>query len=465
MKRLRTICVLALLMACSGVQGLGLNEVLRTSAEHFPAIQAAVQEKLIQQGRVTGALGTFDLALEQEGLLWADGFYDGGTLDSRLVKPLPWANARAYAGYRVSEADFPVYQQEYVTNSGGEFSLGVIFSLWRDRAIDARRAAIKNARLDVERAQIELELARLATQRNAARAYWQWSAAARRLAVYRELTTIAASRMDGLQQRAEAGDVAAIFVTENRQNLLRRQALLTRTEQAYTAAGIELSLYYRDDEGQPRLPPPGNDGIALPSPGAAVEDPRALATRIIQARPELARLDNQSELARQQLRLAENALKPRVDIGFKGSQDFGRGSRTREDFEALVDLSISIPLERRTGEGRRAEARARLNQIEWERALVEQQLTNDILKLATALNAAREFVQITDEESVQAAVLADAERNRFEAGASDFFLVNLREERDADARLRNIDARLRYHLARVDLNAITLDYEALGLAD
>jgi len=75
----------------------------------------------------------------------------------------------------------------------------------------------------------------------------------------------------------------------------------------------------------------------------------------------------------------------------------------------------------------------------------------------------RELVALTGDEAEQAATMEQAERTRFEAGASDFFLVNLREERSADARIRHLDARLLYQLSVADLHAITIDREALGL--
>ena len=39
-----------------------LMDILNSAREHFPTIQAAVQERLIREGRLESALGAFDLA-------------------------------------------------------------------------------------------------------------------------------------------------------------------------------------------------------------------------------------------------------------------------------------------------------------------------------------------------------------------------------------------------------------------
>lgn len=448
-------------IACSA--DVSLQKVLQSARQHFPAIQSAVQEKLIREGRLTTALGAFDLALEQDGKVWATGFYDGISLDSQVVKPLPWANAKAFAGYRVSNDDFPIYQQERVTNGGGEFNVGMVFSLWRDRAIDERRFKITNARLAIEQAEIEIFLAQLTTQRSAAKAYWRWVAAGQRLRVYQRLMGLAEQRVSGLEARVEAGDVAKIFITENRQNLLRRQAIMRQANLALREAAIELALYLRDAIGEPLLLPGDTVINVLPEPKEAVDKPEQLANTVLAKRPELARIQTRLAAESERLKLAQNALKPRVDLGVKASHDLGGGSRTREGFESIIDLSVSIPLEQRTGKGRVASARAAMEKLKVDRTLLENRLTLEIIKLATTLNASIDFVSITQDEAAQSLLLEEAERTRFEAGDSDFFLVNLREERRADAQVRNLQSKLQYHLARADLQAITMDLDALGL--
>jgi len=65
----------------------------------------------------------------------------------------------------------------------------------------------------------------------------------------------------------------------------------------------------------------------------------------------------------------------------------------------------------------------------------------------------------------QARVLMDAERRRFASGASDFFLVNVREQTAADARIRFLQAELKRHVAQAEYDAATLNLPRLGLSN
>ena len=58
--------------------------------------------------------------------------------------------------------------------------------------------------------------------------------------------------------------------------------------------------------------------------------------------------------------------------------------------------------------------------------------------------------------------MRDAEIKRFQSGASDFFLVNLREQFEADARIRFLAGELERRIAEADYAAATVDLRAFG---
>lgn len=441
-----------------------LDSVLASSRQHYPKIQAARAGVDSSRGELLQARGAFDASVDQRTDWWGEGFYDGFSVDSKVVKPIDDTNVRVYGGYRFGDDDFPIYQQELVTNDAGEFNIGVVFSLWRDREIDARRFGLRDAEFGVQKASTALILETVATQREAAIAYWNWLASGLRVKVYRDLVKLAETRQSAIKRRVEAGDLAELNITENLQNLLRRQTVLTNAERDFVLAATNLSLFFRDADGAPLIP----DEAQLPDvfPLLPAEDTPALAAALeaISARPELALLDNQFELEQQRLRLADNARKPRVDLDLKAAHDQGGGSRTRRGFEAYVGVNVSIPLETRLGDGMAAKARANMEQLSYERQLLLQQAQTQIRNLINRIEAAQRFAELTANEMRQAERMGDAERRRFDVGASDFFLVNLREERTADARVRHVSAERDYFSRLTDYHAAVLDFSALGVA-
>ena len=95
--------------------------------------------------------------------------------------------------------------------------------------------------------------------------------------------------------------------------------------------------------------------------------------------------------------------------------------------------------------------------------MIEDQILVEVNGLAIQATAADRLVALAADETALADRMAEAERRRFQLGASDFLVVNLREESAADARLRQLDAEYRRSAARAELVAATVDRSQLGL--
>ncbi|MEM7691071.1 MAG: TolC family protein, partial [Pseudomonadota bacterium] len=189
-------------------------DVLESSEQHFPSILKAIAERQVAQGRVTEAVGAFDLVFSSEGFDRFEGFYDGIAVTNKAVKPLRALGAQVYGEYSISNGDFPIYEDVNFTNTGGTAKLGFLFSLFRDRDIDARRFGEIDASLALQQADLEVLLTKLGVQQRALAAYWEWVATGQQLAVYESLLEIALERESGLETEVESGRRAAIFLTE-----------------------------------------------------------------------------------------------------------------------------------------------------------------------------------------------------------------------------------------------------------
>ena len=124
-----------------------------------------------------------------------------------------------------------------------------------------------------------------------------------------------------------------------------------------------------------------------------------------------------------------------------------------------------MPLQRREARGKLRRAEAELEALEQRRRRAEDQLEVDLRNILLDLETSAALVGIAAQEVDQSKTMELAERERFSSGASDFFLVNIREETAADARIRYYLAAVEARFAQANFSAIALDLGALGLSD
>ena len=442
------------------------EQVAASAADHYPEVVAALAERQGAVGALLSARGAFDTVFSVEGQSRVTGFYDGDVIEAKAERAFGPYGTRLYGGYRLADGDFPIYEDVFHTNDSGELKVGVLFSLLRDRLIDDRRFGVRDAQLALVQADLELLLTRIGVQRRALLAYYAWVEEGQELDVLRDLLTLAETRQTAFEQQVERGARAAIFLTENAQNLTRRRALVTEAERDLALAANTLSLYYRGPGGEPIVPGPDRlpETVPLPPPVGEADLPDVLGRR-----PDLALLRTAAERARARLDLAENALRPRLDLGVEAGQDLGpisgEGGFSRDQGEVILGLNFEVPLANRAARGRVARAEADITRIEADRRLATDRISAELRDVLISLRAAERLVELARLEAEQAEIMRAAEQRRFQEGASDFFLVNLREEAVTDARIKLARAILTLNAARLTYDAAVLDTGRLGLGD
>ncbi len=442
---------------------LTLDNVLRSSARYAPKILEALAKARAAGGRALSAEGAFDLVFQAETYSYLSGFYDGQYLNVEAIQPLANNGGRIEGGYRVSRGDFPVYNDFFFTNQVGELKVKGIYSILRDKNIDGRRFGIANTQLGQDIAGFEAVLVAIGVQQRAIEAYNQWVGSGQQVIIYRELLNLAEERQAGLKRQVQLGAQPDIILVENEQNILRRQSLLVRAETDLARASNRLSLFWRDDRGRPLQP----ELTQLPSNLPDIRTTSAMdVVAIMDRRPDLKIIENNINQARLKLQLDENELLPKFDVFAEFSNDFGalgEGGASRDGFETIVGLNFSVPLQRRGAKGRISESEAKIAGLARARQQVEESINNLVSDLDIAVNAAERLAEIAREEEIRAKKLAAGERRLFQVGASDFFLVNIREEAAANAAIRRLQAQFEVQKLHADQLAVAADTDALGL--
>ncbi|MDP3839555.1 MAG: TolC family protein [Methylococcales bacterium] len=439
----RIVALIIILLPCWSVAGqtLTLDEVLTSAQQAFPNLLIAQQRQRASEGEHQAAEGGFDTLLKSRNSYSVIGIYENQNNDISIEQPTSLGGTTFFGGWRRGAGDYAVYDGKSLTAEEGEMRLGVNIPLWRNRDIDSRRAGLKKAELglgiaDHEFDQTLLEISRLATHR-----YWDWVLAGQRLQITERLLNIAEQRNDGIRQRVAAGDIPEFEALDNQRAIIERQERKVAAQRLLEQTAIQLSLYWRDADGQPKLP----DSRQLPATFPPHESNNTLdyqkALEIARAqRPDLQRLDLQIEQNKTELELQENQLAPAVDLSVTGSQDIGNGEKKLNRSELYLGLNVDIPLQRRVATGRTQVAAANLQRLKLEQNLLDNRIAAEIKDILSALSAAQQRLVLTQSQQKATQQLEDGERTRFELGETTLLFVNLREIANGDAALLSAEA-------------------------
>jgi cobalt-zinc-cadmium efflux system outer membrane protein len=448
-RRAFSTCAICLLYSLPlYAQPLRLEDVLDSVRRHYPPLLAALQERPAAEADVLSAEGRFDVTLrgrwDQDSL----GYYSNQRWDFAVDQPLAWNGMSLGGGYRVGEGSFAPYDGKLDTRSLGEWRSGIRLPLLRDRAIDSRRAELAKARIGIQLAGLSIEQQRLAILLAASQRYWNWVAAGRRLALAKAVLKIAEDRQTLLDTGVNAGQLPAIDAADNRRAILQRQGQVVEAERSLQQASIELSLFLRDDRGEPRLAASDQQPEAFPVPenlseAKITEDEE----KALERRPDLPRLAAQRDATSIDAAVARNQALPAMDLVSTFTTEHGSGVVRRGPQELRAGVLFELPVQRRAAKGRERAAEVRLEQIRQRDRFTRDQIRAEVRDAGSFARTAYERQRLAAEEVVVSRQLETAERTRFELGDGTLFQLNLREQATVESVLREIASQADYQRA------------------
>ncbi len=427
------------------------EEVVTNAKQHYPKILSYYEKVSAAEGSVFSSLGFFDVKLKQKYTDNIQGFYDGKTNDILLEKELGFLGSKLYGGYRKSFGSFPVYDGDMETNRAGEYRIGGKVSLLKNSSIDENRLNLILSKLNLSESKIQLEIIKRQIEIDAIKAYWKWVGSANILHIYEELYQLSVTRQTQLEEKLRKGDVAQILVVENKKNILRRKSALAKAKQEFENNALYLSLFWRSEDGKPLLPklhqvPKINFILEEISAEKLLSDINVALV----SRPELKIIKIKKEEVLNQIKYSENLFKPELDIDFSTSKDLGSGPKSRAEAKSYAGIEFSLPLQQREAKGKSLEYQSKLTSLKYEEQLSEEKITTEIEQIKTQINSIVEIHNNLSEEAKLASLLEISEREKFKQGASNFFLVNLREQDTAASKSSLIENFEKYQSAVAD---------------
>jgi outer membrane protein TolC len=399
---------------------------------------------------------------------------------SRLFKSGATVTAFGSVDRSGTNDSFTLFDPAYSTSLGVELKQPLL----RDRAIDPARAALHVTALDRSRSSAALARAVLETVSDVERAYWSLVAARRDIDVRRGNLSLAEQQAVDTRVRIEARTVPASDLAQPTAEVERRRGDLFAAQESVARAERALKQLMLGDAKDPmwtlELVPSDQ-----PEQQPATIDLEAALANAARLRPELNDLNAQIEQLTVSVQLAEDRLKPRLDLiagytarGLAGDANsnaipFGGlpvtipsaldGGLTqswqslgRQRFpDARIGVSMEIPIGQRAARGQLGAATSTRLQTELALARLQEHIAVEVRNAATAIETAAGRVQAARAGLVAAETQLRAEQDRFSVGASTNFFVLTRQNDLAAAQLSEIAALTDYRKALTDLASAT----------
>lgn len=429
-----------------------LPEVLASVQTQYPPYLAALIEQDIANGRAREALGAFDLNLNAGGSFRPAGYYDGQTGYATLEQPLPFWGGSVYGGYRLSSGYLPNYNKDR-TGQDGEAILGFRIPLLRDGAIDRRRVALYQARLDQELADPIILRQHLDFIRSSTVSYYNWIAAGYRLKLAEELLQIAKDRDSAIAEQVKNGASAPIVQVDNKRLVVSRQIAIVQSLRRFQAASIELSLFHRSKtDDQPIVSPRSRLPKAFPShPQPQSEQVTADIAKAALFRPELRRFELTLQKTEMERRLAKNNLLPNLEVGVEARQ--GNGTKDIEPTEIEAKIGFKMPLQRREAKGKLEIIEAQISRLTNEKKFARDRIAAEIRDSYSALVAAFDQLEQARLNVDLSSQLEAAENERIKQGAADLLALQIREQATFEAKALEVEALADYFRAQANYRA------------
>ncbi|WP_247234873.1 TolC family protein [Telluribacter sp. SYSU D00476] len=352
------------------------------------------------------------------------------------------------------------------TGPEGITYLGLTVPLGQGMLIDYRRATLRQAVLFQDIADAERVKAINKIVLTAAKDYWNWYFAYQQYRLIQDFYQLAETRFQATRQRALIGDIAAIDTTEALVTLQDRQVQYSQAVLDLQNARLVLSNHLWGNQQVPLELP--EDAIPQQTAGRILTD-ATLNDLLQQARlrhPDLIKF----EIKRQQLRIDERLgremLKPSVNINastlyrglsFNGSETKSGFPYLDENYKFSVDLYF--PLLFRKERGKLQQIRIKQLQNDLELTQARREVNNEINVAYNEVKLLEDQILVQQRAVQNQELLLNAEVRKYNIGESSLFLVNTRESKLNELRVKIESLRTKYEKALATL------LFAAGLAD
>ena len=429
---------------------LSLDELHSRIDRTHPLLRGAGAERTIARGKILKALGAFEPTLVNDTELErfiprSDPRNETQTVgyNDTLVEALHPSGFKGSAGFRqaIGEARIPDLS---FGNGNQQVILGGYLPLLRGLMVNPERAELQRSELADPLAEIKIAQTRQGLFLAAAHQFWEWVSAAKLLDVQKRALAVAEERYKQVDERAKAGAVAPIDVTEAGHEVHRRREVAIAARRLLEQEQFKLSMFLWE-HGAPTIPPIERVP-EFPMAGRlpTTEDIMAHKLAAMKERPEVKELEVEAKINNIDLALAKNNLLPNLDLE-------AAPARSPEKFVLGLGyrfgVELRIPILQRRSRGEVLQAQGQAERLVLAQQYRENQVLIDVDNAFSAIERAKERIEEATQALRLVGLVEEGERYRFSVGTSSVLFVNLRERNTIDAENQVIRAKAEYYKA------------------
>ena len=358
------------------------------------------------------------------------------------------------------------FKAQYEDNSGvflnpestvpeeGLYSVGVSVSLAQGLLTNRRMAMLKQARLFNKQVEADRQLMVNDILFEAAQTYFKWLKTYNDKQVYDSFLYNAEFRLEGIIKSYEAGEYPAVDTLEAGIIVQTRKLAYENARMTHVKAALELSTFLWLDDNTPvelqeNVVPDINTlvGIdeALNTSGVNLE------MLDLENHPKLRSLGYKYEGLMVEKRLKANNLLPRIDLEYNLYSETPGYIDSYSTSNYRAGLNVNFPLFLRKERGDLKLAKAKVQSAEFEIAATRVTLQNKISAISQEMESYLLQNAMTEDMVRDYETLLRAEERKFFLGESFLFLINSRESKLIEARLKANEIENKYFNSKARL--------------
>ncbi|MFL0093840.1 TolC family protein [Tenacibaculum maritimum] len=427
---------------------LSLEEYIGYLKKYHPIVKQAKLITSFNEAKLLKARGAFDPKIEVD---YARKKFKNTNYYKKLnanFKIPTWYGIELKANYENNSGQF--LNPELNTPTDGLYNLGVSIPLAKNLLINKRMATLRQAKLYIQQSALTQQLLLNEVIFEAISSYLNWLQYYQRHLVYQDYYTNAKNRFHNVIKSFKSGDKPAIDTLEANINLKNRELDLEKARIKYVKSTLELAnhLWVSNNtpvELAPTITPDTNTFLKIDE---LLKTPANLASfNDLKNHPKLALLNLKRKNLYINKQLKINNLLPEINfqhhfLSVKANTNAFNVSNYKNS------LQINIPLFLRKSRGDLKIANLKLQDLDFEISSTKVALQNKINAVKETIHSFAKQDVILNDLVNNYRTIVSAEERKFSLGESSIFLINYREVKLIENRLKKIKNQYEYANAK-----------------